>query len=90
MTGRGGGQVVSLLALYSDDSGSNPADVCNVENHKDPWKQRIIGRFVSTFNSSSPLIGFESQAEYHLSFYHNWIDTCRYLLLMCENNENRK
>ena len=24
--GRGGGQVVSVLAFYSDDPGSNPAD----------------------------------------------------------------
>ena len=27
--GRGGGQVVSVLAFYSDDPSSNPAEVCN-------------------------------------------------------------
>ena len=27
--GRGGGQVVSVLAFYSDDPSSNPADACS-------------------------------------------------------------
>ena len=30
MLGRGGGQVVSMLALYSDDPSSNPAETYNV------------------------------------------------------------
>ena len=29
MLGRGGGQVVSMLAFYSDDPSSNPAEVYN-------------------------------------------------------------
>ena len=29
LVGRGGGQVVSVLALYSDDPSSNPAEVYN-------------------------------------------------------------
>ena len=34
MLGRGGGQVVSLLAFYSDDPSSNPAEAYSV------WKER--------------------------------------------------
>ena len=34
MLGRGGGQVVSLLAFYSDDPSSNPAEAYSVRKER--------------------------------------------------------
>ena len=41
--GRGGGQVVSMLAFYSDDPSSNPAEVCSF-SVKLLWKRTKINK----------------------------------------------
>ena len=41
--GRGGGQVVSVLAFYSDDLSSNPAEVCSF-SVKLLWKRTKINK----------------------------------------------
>ena len=42
--GRGGGQVVSVLALYSDDPSTNPAEVCNFSKKflQKVYKNRLV------------------------------------------------
>ena len=51
MLGRGGGQVVSMLALYSDDPSSNPAEVYNfsvkivIEKNENKQKEAGVGPF---------------------------------------------
>ena len=44
--GRGGGQVVSVLAFYSDDPSSNPAEACSFHSvpklfgkNENKWKE---------------------------------------------------
>ena len=41
--GRGGGQVVSVLAFYSDDPSSNPAEACEIVFEKNRNKQKEAG-----------------------------------------------
>ena len=40
MEGRGGGQVVSVLAFYSDDLSSSPADAHSFFCKISVWKER--------------------------------------------------
>ena len=48
-SGRGGGQVVSMLAVYSDDPSSNPADIYSFsvkfvfEKNKNKQKRGRVG-----------------------------------------------
>ena len=50
--GRGGGQVVSVLAFYSDDPSSNPAEVYNfsvkiiIEKNENKQKRGRVGPFL--------------------------------------------
>ena len=41
--GRGGGQMVSVLAFYSDDPSSNPAEACEIVFEKNRNKQKEAG-----------------------------------------------
>ena len=53
-SGGGGGQVVSLLALYSDNLSSNPGEAYNIyvhfvsENNENTEKEAGVGPFLTT------------------------------------------
>ena len=53
--GRGGGQVVSVLAFYSDDPSSNPADAYSFsvqivfEKNENKQKEAWVGPFFKNF-----------------------------------------
>ena len=54
--GRGGGQVVSVLAFYSDDLSSNPAEVYNfsnkivIEKNENKQNEAGVGPFKKNMN----------------------------------------
>ena len=50
--GHGGGQVVSLLDLYSNDPSSNPAENCKIQCLKNENKQKEAG--ICTFLKATP------------------------------------
>ena len=57
LVGRGGGQVVSVLAFYSNDPSSNPADAYSFsgqfvfENNENKQKEALVGQFLKTYQS---------------------------------------